>query len=764
MKKFLSFLTIACFFLSVAPLIASAACSPVALGGTGNCTFSSGTVVYGNGTSPLATTTAGTTGYLLQFNGSIPTWVSTTTLGISSFAWPFTVTNYGVSTSTTVGFTNGLLSQASSTFTSTLFLPSLGTPAGTFLAVNPSGQVIATTTPSGGSGTVTSVATTYPVTGGTFTTSGTIALAFGTTTANSWSQLQIMNGNASTTQLSSTNNAYLATGGGVLNVGTTTTYGDTLTVDDTSANTTLGSVVAISAPPSVSALAYDAFSGYLLSNSSSITNGAGAAVYLGAASSTLSVSSPTYAYFGGTRSGADYTGSLFVSPIKNGLSANPNLTLDAATGNATATGKWSFTNATSTLFTATTAWIGTLNLTNPLSIANGGTATSTGGVTNGVEYYNGTNLTNGSALTWNGSLLNVTGNASTTQISSTGNAYFATSGGNVGIGTTGPAAKLDVNGSLRSSGYTAPTSGAGVAMYYSSGDGYVTSYDWSGSAYQRLNFYGSAITFNTTGGEALRMTSTGNIGVGTSTPTTKLEVEGTASTSALVISTLTGVLIGNGTSAVTAASTLPIASGGTNAGSFTQSGGILAYDGTREVNFSGYTLTSSLLTATNASTTALTAGTYFAIPTSATCGGGGVGAFCFDTTNNQIQVATSTNAFPEAFDPRIRLTLSYSTTTAWAASSTLPAFPIPQAVTWTQISCTAVPNGATVNAQYQYANSSAYATVLPTMVAVTNTPSATTWSSSNTPTANATSTITFGTPAGSPTGASCTLVGTVNAT
>jgi hypothetical protein len=51
---------------------------------------------------------------------------------------------------------------------------------------------------------------------------------------------------------------------------------------------------------------------------------------------------------------------------------------------------------------------------------------------------------------------------------------------------------------------------------------------------------------------------------------------------------------------------LSIANGGTNATSFTQSGGILAYDGTREVNFSGYTLTSSLLTAGNASTTNLT--------------------------------------------------------------------------------------------------------------------------------------------------------------
>lgn len=42
----------------------------------------------------------------------------------------------------------------------------------------------------GGGGTVTSVATTYPVTGGTITNTGTIAIAFGTTTSNTWAGTQ----------------------------------------------------------------------------------------------------------------------------------------------------------------------------------------------------------------------------------------------------------------------------------------------------------------------------------------------------------------------------------------------------------------------------------------------------------------------------------------------------------------------------------------------------------------------------------------------
>ncbi len=42
-----------------------------------------------------------------------------------SAAFPFTPVSYGVATGTTIGFTGGLLSTASSTFTSTLHLPSL---------------------------------------------------------------------------------------------------------------------------------------------------------------------------------------------------------------------------------------------------------------------------------------------------------------------------------------------------------------------------------------------------------------------------------------------------------------------------------------------------------------------------------------------------------------------------------------------------------------------------------------------------------------
>jgi len=63
-----------------------------------------------------------------------------------------------------------------------LYLPKLGTAAGTFIAVDATGKVIATTTPTGGSGTVTSVDMTVPaglsISGNPITTSGTLALTF----------------------------------------------------------------------------------------------------------------------------------------------------------------------------------------------------------------------------------------------------------------------------------------------------------------------------------------------------------------------------------------------------------------------------------------------------------------------------------------------------------------------------------------------------------------------------------------------------------
>jgi hypothetical protein len=72
-------------------------------------------------------------------------------------------------------------------------------------------------------------------------------------------------------------------------------------------------------------------------------------------------------------------------------------------------------------------------------------------------------------------------------------------GVNVGIGTTAPAAKLDVtDGYIRalSGANNPPTSGTGVELLYAGGIGYVLSYDRTGAAYQPLRISGTPLLLN----------------------------------------------------------------------------------------------------------------------------------------------------------------------------------------------------------------------------------------------------------------------------
>ena len=57
---------------------------PVANGGTGWSNLAAGAIPYGNGASALATTSAGTAGYVLAYLNGVPTWTATTTLSTIS--------------------------------------------------------------------------------------------------------------------------------------------------------------------------------------------------------------------------------------------------------------------------------------------------------------------------------------------------------------------------------------------------------------------------------------------------------------------------------------------------------------------------------------------------------------------------------------------------------------------------------------------------------------------------------------------------------
>lgn len=126
MKNILSKIGFILAGILLGPVAALATVFIVPQGGTGSSTFTAGQVIYGNGTSALASTATTS----VSCSGSV-TCTSFTALGSSpvtinaiAAAFPFSVTSYGVATSTIVGFTNGMMSISTTTLSGTVTLPS----------------------------------------------------------------------------------------------------------------------------------------------------------------------------------------------------------------------------------------------------------------------------------------------------------------------------------------------------------------------------------------------------------------------------------------------------------------------------------------------------------------------------------------------------------------------------------------------------------------------------------------------------------------
>ena len=225
---------------------------------------------------------------------------------------------------------------------------------------------------------------------------------------------------------------------------------------------------------------------------------------------------------------------LSASPTLTGTIAGASLSLSSLTsGRVTyATTSGLLTDSANLTFNGTTlATLGSAaTATNGITL--GGTTTNWNRVyisnTTGDAYIGVDNSTGGGIGTLPyAAVFGTTTGTTALQLVTAGTAKLTIlTGGNVGIGTSSPATALDVNGQITASNTIFSNGG------FSGQGAYVQRNSTGGGTLGSLLSSGS-VTFETNATERMRIDSSGNVGIGTSSPAAKLEVFNTTTGSAI---------------------------------------------------------------------------------------------------------------------------------------------------------------------------------------------------------------------------------------
>jgi len=171
------------------------------------------------------------------------------------------------------------------------------------------------------------------------------------------------------------------------------------------------------------------------------------------------------------------------------------------------------------------AWIRADSSTSTEATANSGLRFAHAGVNHGVLYHRGSD----DAFLYFDNITNET-------------RFIINSSGNLGIGTNNPGAKLDIQTSHSSTDVTAANSNSTLRIGNSAtGNGiynaikfaanqqdmYIMSFNNNQQADRRLGFFLGSVAGDATTDERLSIRGNGNVGIGTTNPTQKLEVNGT---------------------------------------------------------------------------------------------------------------------------------------------------------------------------------------------------------------------------------------------